>query len=103
MELYQISQVRQDGKAYVEFLRTHDLSMGVYRLRASAADAQQPHGEEEVYFVTAGRARFSAGEKDVAVGPGDILFVAAREPHRFHDIQEDLELLVFFAPAEGSR
>jgi hypothetical protein len=34
---------------------------------------------------------------------GDILFVAAKEPHRFHEIIEDLELLVLFAPAYGTR
>jgi hypothetical protein len=29
--------------------------------------------------------------------------VPAHEVHRFHDISEDLALLVFFGPAEGSR
>ncbi len=32
-----------------------------------------------------------------------MLFVAAHEPHRFHDITADLTLLVVFGPAEGSR
>jgi hypothetical protein len=31
------------------------------------------------------------------------LFVPAGESHRFHDIVEALEVLVFFGPAEGSR
>ncbi len=35
--------------------------------------------------------------------PGTVLFVPAREPHHFHDIDADLALLVFFGPAEGSR
>jgi len=79
------------------------LSLGVYRLPAGAGDSQQPHAEEEVYYVAAGRASFRAGERDVDVKAGDILFVPAKEPHHFHDIQEDLELLVFFAPPGGSR
>jgi len=33
---------------------------------------------------------------------GSIVFVAARVPHRFHSIAEDLTVLVFFAPAEYS-
>jgi hypothetical protein len=32
-----------------------------------------------------------------------VFFVPAREEHRFHDITEDLAVLVFFAPAEGTR
>jgi mannose-6-phosphate isomerase-like protein (cupin superfamily) len=74
----------------------------VYRLPSDGTDHQQPHGEEEIYFVISGRARFSSGTGDVAVEAGDILFVAAKEPHRFHEITEDLELLVFFAPPEGT-
>jgi hypothetical protein len=31
------------------------------------------------------------------------VYVAAGVDHRFHDIAEDLALLVFFAPAEYSR
>ena len=37
------------------------------------------------------------------VRPGSIVFVAATVDHRFHDIVEDLTLLVVFGPAEGSR
>jgi hypothetical protein len=37
------------------------------------------------------------------VRPGSIVFVAAAVPHRFHDITEDLTILVAFGPAEGSR
>jgi hypothetical protein len=29
-----------------------------------------------------------------------VIFVEAEVEHRFHDIEEDLEILVFFAPAE---
>jgi mannose-6-phosphate isomerase-like protein (cupin superfamily) len=98
MQLHRLSAVRKEGKAYVEFFRTRDLSLGVYRLPAGASDSQQPHAEEEVYHVISGRARFRAVERDVDVKAGDILFVPAGEPHHFHDIQEDLELLAFFAP-----
>jgi mannose-6-phosphate isomerase-like protein (cupin superfamily) len=103
MDSFRFADLRAEGKAYLEFLRTRDLSAGVYRLPAGAEDKQQPHGEEEIYYVVSGQARFRAGEQDVDVSPGDILFVPPREPHRFHDIRADLELLVFFAPAEGSR
>ena len=31
---------------------------------------------------------------------GSVIFVEARAEHRFYDIEEDLLVLVFFAPAE---
>jgi mannose-6-phosphate isomerase-like protein (cupin superfamily) len=91
------------GAEYVEHLRRSDLSLGTYCLRAGAADGQRPHAEDEVYVVTAGQGRLTAGSRTVDVAPGAVLFVPAHEPHRFHDITADLALLVFFGPAEGSR
>jgi mannose-6-phosphate isomerase-like protein (cupin superfamily) len=91
------------GADYAEHLRRPDLSVGTYSLRAGATDGQSPHGEDEIYVVTAGRGRFTSGGRTVNVAPGTTLFVPAHEVHRFHDITEDLALLVFFGPAEGSR
>ena len=88
---------------YQEFLRSSDLSVGVYRLQAGAQDLQQPHTEDELYYVLSGNARFTSSERTVDVKPGLCLFVAAGEPHRFHDIREPLEVLVVFGPAEGAR
>jgi quercetin dioxygenase-like cupin family protein len=36
------------------------------------------------------------------VRSGSILFVEAGVEHRFHQIEEDLKVLVFFAPPEGT-
>lgn len=92
-----------EGAPYVEFLRSPHLSVGVYRLSAGARDPQRPHTEDEVYYVLRGRARFTASGRTVPVAAGECIFVAAGEEHRFHDIEEDLELLVVFGPSEGSR
>jgi len=93
---------RASGRRYHEFLRVPPLSAGLYRLEAGAADPQQPHGEDEVYVVLRGRARFRAGEQERGVGPGAVLFVPARLEHRFLAIEEELQTLVFFGPAETS-
>jgi mannose-6-phosphate isomerase-like protein (cupin superfamily) len=90
------------ARPYLEFLRVGSLSVGVYHLRAGQEDPQQPHSEDEVYHVLAGRASFRAGDRVESVGPGTILFVRRFEEHRFFGITEDLTALVFFAPAEGS-
>jgi len=93
---------RASGRRYHEFLRVPPLSAGLYRLEAGAPDPQQPHGEDEVYVVLRGRARFRAGAEERAVGPGAVLFVPARLEHRFVAIEEELQILVFFGPAEQS-
>jgi quercetin dioxygenase-like cupin family protein len=98
-----LARQRAAGEPWLELLRAPDLSAGLYVLAAGAVDRQQPHTEDEVYVVLAGRARFTSGGETREVAPGDTLFVPAHEPHRFHDITAELRLLVVFGPAEGSR
>ena len=88
------------GKLYLEFLRVPAMSAGVYVLPAGTADPQQPHREDEVYYVVRGRARMKIGAEDAEVSAGSVIFVEAEAEHRFYDVQEELEVLVFFAPAE---
>jgi mannose-6-phosphate isomerase-like protein (cupin superfamily) len=95
-----LTQHRAAGKLYFEFLRIPTMSLGIYALPANGADPQQPHTEDEVYYVVSGRGIIRVGAEDRAVGPGSIVFVAANVEHRFHSITDELTLLVFFAPAE---
>ncbi len=95
-------QQRQSSKLYLEFLRVPSMSMGIYTLPAGSTDPQPPHTEDEVYYVAYGRATIRVGSEDHDVVPGSIVYVPANVEHRFHDIIEELTVLVFFAPAEYS-
>ncbi len=102
-DLNSVLAARDKDRAWLEFLRVPSLSAGVYCLRAGQEDPQRPHTEDEVYYVLAGRASFRAGDEKQTVGPGTLLFVQRAIEHRFYDIVENLTVLVFFAPAEGSQ
>lgn len=102
-ELAQITQQQKDSnKLYLEFLKVPDLSMGLYVLPTGGTDPQSPHTEDEVYYVVSGRAKIKVADEDRAVQAGSIVYVAKNVGHRFHSIEEELTLLVFFAPAEYS-
>jgi len=94
-------QRARSGKLYREFLRVPALSAGLYVLPAGAGDPQGPHHEDEMYYVVRGKARFIAAGEDREISGGSVLFVAAEVEHRFYNIQEELVVLVFFAPAES--
>ena len=103
-ELDEVLAARQRaGEAYAEFLRVPALSVGVYVLPAGGVDPQKPHAEDEAYYVLSGRAMVRVGDEDRPLQPGSLVYVAAHVEHRFHSIEEDLSLLVFFAPAEYSQ
>ena len=61
----------EERKAYVEFLR-----------------------------VLRGRARMTVGKETRDIAVGSMIFVPAAMEHYFHDVQEELAVLVLFAPAE---
>ncbi|HEY7329374.1 MAG TPA: cupin domain-containing protein [Gemmataceae bacterium] len=107
MQIFNLSDLvavsEREGQRWREFLRVPSLSMGLYRLKAGQADEQQPHTEDEVYIVVSGRAVFRAGGQEQVVGSGSVIFVERAVEHRFVEITEDLTVLVFFAPPEGSR
>jgi mannose-6-phosphate isomerase-like protein (cupin superfamily) len=88
------------GGLYHEFLRVPALSCGLYVLAAGAIDPQLPHSEDEIYHVLAGRARITVGGDARDVAAGDTVLVAAGVEHRFHDVAEELRVLVVFGPAE---
>lgn len=88
------------GNRYFEFLRIPAMSAGVYVLPAGSADPQKPHREDEMYYVVRGRALMQIGSENAEVRAGSVIFVEAEAEHRFYDIEEEMEVLVFFAPAE---
>ena len=107
MDVFELSDVlkrrQESGERYLEFLNVPAMSAGVYVLTAESTDPQQPHTEDEIYYVVSGRGRVRVGDDDHEVQPGSVVFVAAGVEHKFHSISEDLMLLVIFAPARGSR
>jgi quercetin dioxygenase-like cupin family protein len=92
-----------DLNDWKEHLSVPALSVGTYCIPAGGADDQTPHTEDEVYVVTAGRAKITTPTATAEIVPGSVIFVPADEEHRFVEIAEDLTLLVVFGPAFGSR
>ena len=92
----------QAGRSYLEFLRVPAMSAGVYVLPAGAPDPQQPHRENEMYYVVRGKAKMRIATEERSVGQGSVIFVEAGLEHRFFDVEEELVVLVVFAPEESS-
>ena len=107
MDAFELSQLvtecSQSGSQYLEFIRKPSLSVGLYMLSTGAIDQQEPHTEDEVYYVVSGRASIQVDTESRPVEAGSVVFVQANIEHRFHTITEDLTILVFFAPAEYSQ
>lgn len=87
---------------YTEFLRVPAMSAGIYALPAGAEDLQSPHEQDEIYYVLSGRSKFICENEVIDAVPGSFIYVAKHAVHRFFDIEEDLKVIVLFAPEERS-
>ena len=100
-----IAEQGELGERYLEFFTadTGTLSLGLYVLPAGDDDPQQPHTEDEIYYVVSGAGMLRVGDEDRQVRAGTVVFVETAARHKFHSITETLTLLVVFAPARRSR
>ena len=96
----EVTKIRDSGKR--PFTVRHARGSMVIELYAPrGTDDQQPHSQDELYFVARGSGTFVRGEESVAFQPGDALFVAAGVEHRFEDFTDDFETWVVFYGPEG--
>ncbi len=89
----------RDGKLYAELFIHGSLAVEIYAPKGK--DMQQPHTRDELYVVAAGRGWFFVEGRRFQFVPGDALFAAAGEVHRFEDFTEDLLVWVMFYGPEG--
>jgi mannose-6-phosphate isomerase-like protein (cupin superfamily) len=97
----ELARLAPDRRDFAEIFRSPSgsLSLTVLRRPAGWGDDQEPHTEDEVYYVIAGRTALMIGDERVDLVPGSVAFVAAGVEHHFVDVIEDLEILVFWSPA----
>jgi len=91
-----------EGHGYIDFFASEELSVGLAVWPRETADRQKPHAEDEVYYVISGYGSIRVADEDRPVKPGSLVFVAAGIEHRFHSIEEDLRVLVFWAPPHAT-
>jgi len=84
------------GRLSQQVLNTSGLEARWYR--PPSPDPQTPHDRDEVYVVVAGRGEFVREATRVSFAPGDLLFVAKGEVHRFENHTPDTALWVIFGP-----
>jgi mannose-6-phosphate isomerase-like protein (cupin superfamily) len=84
----------QPGRFSAQALNSPGLEARWYR--PPNPDTQQPHDRDEVYVVVRGAGFFEREGIRVPFGPGDLLFAAKGDTHRFVDHSSDTSVWVVF-------
>ena len=91
------SKLEEQGGYFLDFLRVRNLEAGIIVLHVDSEDTQEPHSEDELYYVIKGSGWMELGRKKVRVKEGSIVFVPAGMHHKFYGNKDDLVVLYMFA------
>lgn len=79
-------------------------SMSVELYAPCGTDPQQPHTQDELYFIHCGSGVFVCGGERHAFTAGMAFFVPAGAEHRFEQFSDDFSAwVVFWGPSGGER
>lgn len=97
-ELAQLaSKLDKEGGYFLDFLKVRNLEAGIIVLHPNEADTQEPHSDDELYYVIKGNAWMEIGKKKIQVKESSIIFIPAGMQHRFYGNVVDLVVLYMFA------
>ena len=77
-------------------------TMSVEVFAPKEADLQQPHAQDELYFIHSGTAQIIINGQCFDAATGDAFFVAAGVVHMFENFSDDfVTWVVFYGPQGG--
>ena len=78
-------------------------TMSVEVFAPNGADSQQPHAQDELYFVHSGTGEMVINGQRFDAAAGDAFFVAAGVAHGFENFSEDFVTWVVFYGSQGGQ
>lgn len=95
-----VERLEKNGGYFLDFLKVRNLEAGIIVLRPGEADTQEPHSDDELYYVISGDGWMEMGSEKVRVKAGSIIFIPAGLHHKFYGNRVDLVVLYMFAARE---
>ena len=95
-----LSRLAKEGGYFLDFLKVRNLEAGVIVLHPNETDTQEPHSDDELYFVIRGEGWVQMGKKKIRVEEGSIIFIPAGMEHKFYGNDVNLVVLYVFAAKE---
>ena len=95
-----LDKIKKDNSYFHTFINKDSLAAGILFLKPGEEDTQEPHENDEVYFVISGNGYLKIKNKNYKVSKEKLFFVAKGVPHYFHSNTKDLNVLYFFGSSD---
>lgn len=90
------------GAPFVRMMAGGSMTVEVYAPQGT--DLQQPHAQDELYFIHTGTGQLLINGQRFDAQVGDAFFVAAGVEHRFENFSQDfVSWVVFYGPQGGEQ
>lgn len=91
-----------NGAPFVTMMAGGTMSVEVFAPKG--ADLQQPHAQDELYFIHSGSGQIIINGQRFEAASGDAYFVAAGVEHRFENFSDNfVTWVVFYGPSGGEK
>ena len=91
-----IDKIKKSSNYFYTFINRDTLAAGILVLQPGEEDTQEPHENDEVYYVLSGDGFLRIKDKDYKVSKDKLFFVAKDVEHYFHGNSKELKVLYFF-------
>lgn len=94
-----LSAAKLPGKnVFKVFINNQSMLSGLYLLpeQLKGDSTIYTHRFDEINLITSGSGKFQAGNKNLKIKPGDIVYVRRGAGHAFNSLKQDMEILIFF-------
>jgi len=95
-----LDKIKKDNSYFHTFINKDSLAAGILILKPGEEDTQEPHENDELYFVISGNGYLKIKNKNYKVSKEKLFFVAKGVPHYFHSNTKNLKVLYFFGGAD---
>jgi len=91
-----LGKIKKSSSYFYTFINRDSLAAGVLVLKPGEEDTQEPHENDEVYYIISGDGFLKINDKDYKISKDKLFFVAKDVKHYFYGNTKELKVLYFF-------
>ena len=96
-----LDKIKKSDSYFHTFINRDSLAAGILMLKPGEEDTQEPHENDEVYFILSGNGFLKIKNNDYEISKDKLFFVGKDVPHYFHSNTKELQVLYFFGGSDS--
>jgi len=96
-----LDKIKKSDSYFHTFINRDSLTAGILMLKPGEEDTQEPHENDEVYFILSGNGFLKIKNNDYEISKDKLFFVGKDVPHYFHSNTKELQVLYFFGGSDS--